>query len=130
MNRTDVNPWEWSKRAHFSQAVHVGGAEQLLFCAGQTATNEDGSPPTTSDMAEQVRHAFANLAAVLKGAGLAPSDVVHVTYYTTDVDELIGILASEAQAFFDDNLPASTLIGVARLAFPELRVEIEATAAR
>ena len=29
-----------------------------------------------------------------------------------------------------ENLPAMTLIGVTRLAFPELKVEIEATAAK
>ena len=35
--------------------------------------------------------------------------------------------AAEALA---PNLPAMTLIGVTRLAFPELKVEIEATAAK
>jgi len=40
---------------------------------------------------------------------------------------VLGLLASE---FFGDNLPASTLLGVARLAFPQLKIEIEATAAR
>lgn len=130
MTRTDVNPWEWSKMFGFSQAVEVKGPDRVLVCSGQTAIAEDGSPPTTSDMGEQVRKAFENLGAVLETAGLAASDVVRVNYYTTDVDELIDVLGPLAAEFFSGNLPASTLLGVARLAFPQLKIEIEATAAR
>jgi enamine deaminase RidA (YjgF/YER057c/UK114 family) len=130
MTRTEVNPWEWSKAFGFSQAVEVKGAERVLICSGQTGIAADGSPPTTSDMGEQVKKAFENLGVVLQAAGLASSDVVRVNYYTTDVDELIAILGPLASEFFGETLPASTLLGVARLAFPQLRIEIEATAAR
>ena len=130
MDRTDVNPWEWSKAFGFSQAVEVRGAERILICSGQTGISEDGSPPSSSDMAAQVKRAFENLGAVLQETGMAAADVVRVNYYTTDVDELISVLGPLASEFFGDNLPASTLLGVARLAFPQLKIEIEATAAR
>jgi enamine deaminase RidA (YjgF/YER057c/UK114 family) len=130
MDRTDVNPWEWSKAFGFSQAVELRGAEQILICSGQTGISEDGAPPFSSDMGEQVKKAFENLGAVLQSTGLTASDVVKVNYYTTDVDELIAVLGPIASGFFNDNLPASTLLGVARLAFPQLKIEIEATAAR
>ena len=130
MDRTDVNPWEWSKAFGFSQAVEVRGAERILVCSGQTGMSENGSPPSSSDMGEQVNKAYDNLGAVLQAAGLAASDVVRVNYYTTDVDELIAVLGPLASEFFGGNLPASTLLGVARLAFPQLKIEIEATAAR
>ena len=129
MQRTDVNPWEWSKAFGFSQAVQVAGEARLLLCAGQTATGPDGSPPTTSDMGEQVTIALANLRTVLEAADLTIADVVKLTIYTTDVDELLGAYGSAAEVLAP-NLPAMTLIGVTRLAFPELKVEIEATAAR
>jgi enamine deaminase RidA (YjgF/YER057c/UK114 family) len=130
MDRTDVNPWEWSKAFGFSQAVEVRGAERILICSGQTGIGEDGSPPSSSDMGDQVEKAFENLGAVLQATGLSASDVVRVNYYTTDVDELIAVLGPRASEFFGDNLPASTLLGVTRLAFPQLKIEIEATAAR
>jgi enamine deaminase RidA (YjgF/YER057c/UK114 family) len=130
MDRNDVNPWDWSKAFGFSQAVEVRGAERILVCSGQTGMSENGSPPSSSDMGEQVNKAFENLGAVLQAAGLAASDVVRVNYYTTDVDELIAVLGPLASEFFGGNLPASTLLGVARLAFPQLKIEIEATAAR
>ena len=41
----------WSKAFGFSQAVDLAGASHVLLCSGQTATGDDGSPPTTSDMA-------------------------------------------------------------------------------
>jgi enamine deaminase RidA (YjgF/YER057c/UK114 family) len=128
--RTDVNPWEWSKVFGFSQAVEVAGAERTLICSGQTAIGEDGSPPATDDMGEQVKKAFQNLGEVLETAGFSAADVVKMNYYTTDVDELIAALGPIASEFFGNNLPASTLLGVARLAFPQLKIEIEATATR
>jgi len=130
MDRTDVNPWEWSKAFGFSQAVEVRGAERILICSGQTAISEDGSPPSSSEMGDQVKKAFENLGAVLQTTGLSAFDVVRINYYTTDVDELIAVLGPLASGFFGDNLPASTLLGVSRLAFPQLKIEIEATAAR
>ena len=130
MSRTDVNPWEWSKAFGFSQAVDVTEVQRVLLCSGQTAMGADGSPPATTDMGDQVRKAFENLGAVLQTAGLAASDVVRINYYTTDVDELLPVLGPLASEFFAGNLPSSTLLGVARLALPQLKIEIEATAAR
>jgi enamine deaminase RidA (YjgF/YER057c/UK114 family) len=56
--------------------------------------------------------------------------VVTVNYHTTDADDLITVLGPLASEFFDGNLPASTLMGVGQLTFPQLRIEFEATAAR
>lgn len=129
MNRTDVNPWEWSKAFGFSQAVELKGADRILICSGQTAVGADGSVPSTSDMAEQVKIAVANLETVLAKAGMGIGDIVKVMIYTTDVDELLAAYGSVTE-ILGTNLPASTLVGVTRLAFPELKVEIEAIAAR
>ena len=129
MDRKDVNPWEWSKAFGFSQAVEITGPQRVLVCSGQTAIGPDGSSPTTSDMAEQVRAAFANRTTVLEAADMAMTDVVKLTVYTTDVDALFADYGTATQALAP-NLPAMTVIGVTRLAFPELKVEIEAVAVR
>jgi enamine deaminase RidA (YjgF/YER057c/UK114 family) len=80
-------------------------------------------------MGEQVATAFANLQSVLKSAGMTTADIVRLTVYTTDVDALLATYGSVTEALAP-NIPAMTLIGVTRLAFPELKVEIEATAVR
>ena len=129
MERSDVNPWEWSKQFGFSQAVDLRNPERLLLCSGQTAIEADGSPPSSEDIGDQVRAAFRNLGEVLAAAGYSAADVVRINYYTTDVDALLPVLHSGAHEFFGDNLPASTLLGVSRLAYPQLKIEIEAIAA-
>jgi enamine deaminase RidA (YjgF/YER057c/UK114 family) len=127
MERTDVNPWEWSTRFGFSQAVEMTGAERTLYCSGQTAISADGSPPTTTDMREQANAAMANLQTVLQSASMTLANVVRLTIYTTDMDALVGAFRA-VTAPLAPNLPAITLIGVSRLAYPQLQVEIEATA--
>jgi enamine deaminase RidA (YjgF/YER057c/UK114 family) len=126
----EINPWEWSKGFGFSQAVKLTGIQELVVCSGQTAIGPDGSVPSSPDMGEQVRIALDNVVTVLEAAGLTPANIVKSTIYTTDVDAILPVLGPEAQRILGSKLPASTLIGVTRLAFPELKVEIEVTAAR
>jgi enamine deaminase RidA (YjgF/YER057c/UK114 family) len=130
MLRKGINPWQWSTAFGFSQAVELTGAERLLVCSGQTAIGTDGAPPQSPDMGVQVRVAFENLRAVLEAAGMTCEDVVRINYFTTDVDALISVLGPLRDEFLGTNIPASTLLGVSRLAFPEIMVEIEAVAAR
>jgi enamine deaminase RidA (YjgF/YER057c/UK114 family) len=131
MERRIVNPWTWQDDYGYVQGHEVTGAERVLYCAGQTSVDENGEPLHEGDMAAQIGQALDNLEAVLREAGFTLADVVRLNYYATDVDAFI-----EAGAVHGGRLaeagcrPAGTLLGVARLAFPALLVEIEATAAR
>ena len=130
MERRIINPWKWQDQFGFVQANDISGAKRVVLCAGQTSVDDDGNPVHPGDMRAQIGKAFDNLNTVLNNAGLKLSDVVRLNYYTTDVDgfseaaEVAGKRMGEAGC-----RPASTLLGVARLAFPELLIEIEATAA-
>jgi|SRR6516225_94605 len=126
----EINPWEWSKAFGFSQAVKLTEPGELLICSGQTAMGSDGSLPDSADMGDQVRVALDNVVTVLEAGGMTPQHIVKSTIYTTDVDACVEVLGREVQRILGSALPASTLVGVARLAFPELKVEIEVTAAR
>ena len=130
MQSEQVNPWEWSKAFGFSQVVKLTDSRELLVCSGQTAMGPDGSLPGSADMGEQVRVALENVVAVLAAGGMTPENIVKSTIYTTDVDACLGVLAATVKQVFGSILPASTLIGVSRLAFGELKVEIEVLAAR
>ncbi len=129
MERRIINPWTWQDQFGYVQANDISSAQRTLFLAGQTSVDEEGRPIHPDDMAAQITQALDNLEAVLREAGAALSDVVRLNLYTTDVDRLL-----EAHDTFADRLaeaecrPASTLLGVTSLAFPELLVEIEATA--
>ena len=130
MERTIVNPWTWQDRLGFVQANDVSGAERTVHCAGQTSVDADGEPLHAGDMAAQVGQALDNLETVLGESGLALGSVVRLNYFTTDVDGFISDGGPVLGARFRESgcRPASTLLGVTRLARPELLVEIEATA--
>lgn len=127
--RRIINPWTWQDAFGFVQANDVGPRGRTVFCAGQTAVDADGSPAHPGDMSAQISLALDNLEAVLETAGGGLRDVVRLNYYTTDVPGLFaawGVLA--ARLATAGCRPASTLLGVQALAFPELMVELEATA--
>lgn len=129
MERTAVNPWEWSASMGFNQGEVVAGHARTLFCAGQTAVSADGAPQHAGDMGAQISLALDNLESVLEQGGMGLGDVVRLNIYTTDVDSLFehyGVLAARTGAALV--APPGILLGVARLAYPELLVELEATA--
>jgi len=129
MEKRVINPWTWQERFGFQQANEVVGAERVLYCAGQTSVDAEGRPLHEGQMEAQALQAVDNLETVLREAGFVLADIVRLTFYVTDVDAYreaapaVGRRLGEAGARY-----ASTLIGVTRLALPELLVEIEATA--
>jgi enamine deaminase RidA (YjgF/YER057c/UK114 family) len=131
MDRRSVSPWTWQDEFGFVQANEMTGVERVLVCSGQTSVDADGQPVHEGEMGAQIGQALDNLETVLGEAGFSLADVVRLNYYVTDVDafnragEAYGGRLAEAGC-----RPASTLLGVARLAYPALLVEIEATAMR
>lgn len=124
-----VNPWTWQDAFGFSQGSEVSGASRSLYVAGQTSVDENGAPVHAGDMNAQISKALDNLEEVLTGAGMTLANVVRLNIYTTDVEALFPALAVWAGRLGAAGCkPASTLLGVQRLAFPELMVELEATA--
>ncbi|MDQ4127484.1 MAG: RidA family protein [Actinomycetota bacterium] len=110
------------------RANEVTGAGRTIFCAGQTS-NEDGRLAHPGDLRAQFNKAMDNLETVLGEADAAPSDVVRLTYYTTDVDRFLEIYDTVVGRLAEAGCrPSTTLLGVARLISPEILVEIEATA--
>ena len=127
MERRAINPWNWQDNFGFVQANEITGAQKVLFCSGQTSVDENGTPVHEGDMAGQAGKALDNLEAVLKDAGMDLSNVVRLTIYTTDIDAAMASYGAVAPRLAPIRA-AQTLIGVARLAFPPLMIEIEATA--
>ncbi len=129
MERRIINPWTWQDQFGYVQANEVSDAQRTLFCAGQTSVDEEGRPVHPEDMRAQIIQAMDNLETVLNEAGFELSDVVRLNIYTTDVDRFFEAFDAAVGRIEEAGCrPASTLLGVTRLAFPELMVEIEATA--
>ncbi len=109
----------------YSRAVVQG---DWCFVAGTT-----GPDPETRDMPDdvvaQTRNAFRIIEMTLDDAGFAMRDVVRATYYITDM-AYFGLIAPVLGEKFGDIRPAATMVVVAGLIRPDMKVEIEVTAYR
>jgi enamine deaminase RidA (YjgF/YER057c/UK114 family) len=120
-----VNPPGLSTPTTYSHIVRAG---KTLYIAGQVGADASGKV-AGSGMVEQLEQVLKNLQTALKSQGADFSHIARITIYTTDVDAFRAPDAAAVRArYFGTHLPASTLVGVARLASPDFKVEIEATA--
>ncbi|MED7929581.1 RidA family protein [Nonomuraea sp. LP-02] len=129
MERTPVNPWPWSLGLGYNQGEVVSGHTRTLYCSGQTAMSGEGKPQHADDMGAQLALSLDNLEAVLGEADMSLANLIRLTVYTTDVDRLFehyGVLASRLGGA--GVAPPTTMLGVTRLAIPDLMVELEGTA--
>lgn len=131
MEQRIINPWEWQDQFGFVQANEIKDGQRILYCAGQASVDAEGRPIHSEDMLAQISQALDNLETVLAKAGFSLSNVVRLNYYTTNVDQLLAAWDVVISRLNQTKCrPSSTLLGVSRLAFPELLVEIEATAVK
>ena len=117
------SPFE--KTFGYSRAVVDG---DFAFVSGTTGYDY-ATMKMPGSVEEQTRNCFATIAAVLAEAGFRLADVVRATYYIVDQADAERVLAVCGESFADIR-PAATLLVVAGLFKPEMRVEIEVTAKR
>lgn len=108
-----------------SHYCHVVRAGSHIWVSGTIGMAADGSIP--EGVVEQFDLALGNLDTCLKAAGGGAEHVVKVTLFLTDIDER-PLINPARQRYFGEHRPASTLVEVARLVLPKLKVEIEAEA--
>lgn len=114
----------------YSHTARVPAGAELVIVAGQYGSTSDGSVVST-DFDAQVRQAFGNLALALAAHGLDFSHVVQLRTYVVDHDfDKLGAIGQAVQKSWGVHPPAHTVLGVARLAMPEILFEVEAVAAR
>jgi enamine deaminase RidA (YjgF/YER057c/UK114 family) len=91
-----------------------------------TARGRDGKV-VEGDEYEQARIIFAKIRDLVEAAGGAMVDVVKVTIFMTDITRREKVWRARREFFIGD-FPASTLVQVAALAEPAVKVEIDAIA--
>lgn len=128
MQRRVINPWTWQDEFRFDQAHEVSGVDRTLYLAGQVPIDPDGELVAVGDMAGQIDQCIANMESVLAEADMTVANIVRLNIYTADVDAFFAAEHALQRLFDGGCRYTSTLVEVARLAFPDLLVEIEATA--
>ena len=126
-----INPPELGDPPGYSQIVDVS-AIRLVFIAGQTALDRDGSVVGKNDFATQAEQVFENLGIALRASGCTAANLVKLTVFLTDMDNL-GRYREARNRFFASvtppAAPAVTLVVVSKLYGPDFLIENEAIAA-
>jgi enamine deaminase RidA (YjgF/YER057c/UK114 family) len=128
---TRINPPELGTPPGYSQVVDVS-ANRIIFIAGQTAVDRDGNVVGKDDFAAQATQVFRNLAIALEAAGCTAANLVKLTVYLTDMNNLSRYREARNSFFASVTPPAApaiTLVEVAKLYGPDFMIEIEAIAA-
>ena len=126
-----INPPELGTPPGYSQIVEVN-AGRLIFIAGQTALDRDGNVIGKNDFAAQAAQVFRNLAVALNASGCTAGNLVKLTVFLTNMENL-GAYREVRNRFFASvtppAAPAVTLVEVSKLYGAEFMIEIEAIAA-
>ena len=117
--------WD-SKPLGFAHGISVEEGKKLVFVSGQNGIDLQGKV-VSDDFSAQCKKAYENLGEILTTAGGRPSNVVRLTAYVTDIKDMDAFVKISSE-FFKGDLCSQTLVEVSALAFPELKVELEATA--
>ena len=126
-----INPPELGMPPGYSQIVEVS-AGRIIFIAGQTALDRDGNVVGKSDFAAQAEQAFRNLAIALQASGCTATNLVKLTVFLTDMDNLARYREARNRFFASVTptaAPAVTLVEVSKLYGADFMIEIEAIAA-
>ena len=116
----------WEKEYGYSQAIKVG---DTIYISGQVSHDDQGNIVGEGNMERQMLQAYRNMEKVLAQYGAKMDNVVDETLFVTDMDAAFTARVKAKQEIYSGNpAVASTIVQIPRLAFPELMVEIKATA--
>lgn len=116
----------------YSQIARVRAGE-LVFIAGQVATDTTGKLVGAGDFDAQCRQVFANIAAALDSVGGRWGNVVQFTTYlvhSQDIAKFMAYRTREFPAMFANGAyPPNTLLIIDRLVQEGFLIEVQAIAA-
>lgn len=111
------------EEAHIPAAIRTGNT---IVVSGHTGETLDQEFP--SDVGEQIRGTFVNIASTLAEAGATWADVVEIRSFHVHYHEQSDLVMEIAAEFLTDPYPAWTAVGVTELYDHEAVIEIAVTA--
>ncbi|HNS93569.1 RidA family protein [Thauera sp.] len=132
MEHKAINPPELFSGKAFSQTYSVCGAQRMIFVSGQVDCDCDGKVRNPDDLEAQLKGTLDNIEIALRAQGASMHDLVHVTIYVVGLQpaQTTRIREIRSAYFHPERPPAVTLLGIERLAFEGLVVEVDVIAAR
>ena len=106
--------------------AHAVRVDRLLFISGCTAR---GSDAEYGDVVAQAAAVFDRVQHILRKEGLDLQDLVKVSIYMTEMERAAEVQNLRRRYFPDPkDYPASLMVGLAALAEPHLKVEVDGIA--
>lgn len=123
----ETNEAYQTSKLGFSQAVNAG---DLLFLSGQVGWDTDYKLAGNGSFDAQIRQAFANIDKILEASNSCNENLIYIRFYVVDLDsEKVRSIGEYMRTNFSTSKqPATTLIGITKLAREELQIEIEVVA--
>jgi 2-iminobutanoate/2-iminopropanoate deaminase len=116
-----------SRIGRYSDAAIVQPGLRWLFTSGNPGLPPSGDLP--QGIERQTELAWENSMLELEKAGMTVHDIVKVTQYLTRAED-IKAYAQVRNRFLGDARPASMLLVIPQLVWPEMLVEVEIIAAK
>ncbi|MBO6620869.1 MAG: RidA family protein [Balneola sp.] len=138
MKRQAINPAnDWGAGFDMNQAEVISDFSELIKFSGQTSLIAD----STADLGVRVKHPndqrkqmefiLHSIDSLLKQAGMTRKNIIHITFYTTDMEGFLGNYDVYSNWIKEANIrPTQSAIGVNQLVSPEMKLEIEVTGAQ
>lgn len=114
-------------KPHYSNSIRTDSGP-LLFIAGQVALDADGKLVGEGDIRAQATQVLENIRAIVAANGGTMADIAQVTVYVRDI-EAFDAVSDIRESYFPSEGPASAIVEVSALAWPEFLIEIAAVAA-
>jgi len=109
---------------HFSDVVRCG---DFAWLCGTVALDQDENVIGKGDIGAQACQVMHNMRAMLDAVDMGFEDVAKIAVYLEDLDQQ-PVIEPALREGFGNHRPAGTIIGVRRLALPDVRIEIDAVA--
>jgi enamine deaminase RidA (YjgF/YER057c/UK114 family) len=123
-----INPDGVFDPSHIYSHIVIPPPGRIAFFAGQWGGDVDGNL-VEGGFAAQVARAFENVRTQLATAGIGPAQVTKLTHYVVGLDpERRSALHGEVGTIWPVDKPASTLLGIERLARDGMFYEVDVQA--
>ncbi len=105
--------------------VHATKHDKTLYVSGLTAF---GTPAQSEGLPEQCAQILSQISSILESEQRRKQDIIKLTIFVRDIS-LLATIREQLFEFYEDFLPACSLVEVSKLIHPDLLIEIEAVVA-
>ena len=109
--------------------VAIGRGSRIVYISGQVGFDADGKLVGEGNHVLQAQQAYRNLATAIEAVGGTVRDIAKITVFVVGHrQDLVEPLRDARNEVFGDHKPASTFLGIEKLIYPTLLIEVEAVA--